>query len=125
MAKSIKVKSLADKYSGATSTGVVEVLQELGINNVPISGTVPAEETKRVEAHLAKIFGPPKSRSKKETKAAPKEAERAKVKKTEPKSDKKMIKTILFCKKSNLTVKKEFKNSIKRSKKNINTKFDR
>ena len=91
MAKSIKVKSLADKYSGATSTGVVEVLQELGINNVPISGTVPAEETKRVEAHLAKIFGPPKSRSKKETKAAPKEAERAKVKKTEPKSDKKIV----------------------------------
>lgn len=51
MAKSIKVKSLADKYSGATSTGVVEVLQELGINNVPISGTVPQKkrnESKRI-----------------------------------------------------------------------------
>ncbi len=59
--KSIKVKSLADKYKIPGST-IVDELKKLNLDDIGVSGTVPAEDAARVEEHLTKTFGPPKKR---------------------------------------------------------------
>lgn len=68
--KSIKVKSLADKYK-IPGSDIVEELKALGLNDITASGTVPAEETERVEAHLAAKFGTAKSKTAAPRKASP------------------------------------------------------
>ncbi len=59
--KSIKVKSLADKYK-VPGSGIAEELRKLGLD-LTASGTVEAEDVERVEAHLTATFGEPKSKT--------------------------------------------------------------
>ncbi|MDD3117508.1 MAG: hypothetical protein PHO45_09135, partial [Victivallaceae bacterium] len=94
MTKSIKVKSLADKYNGATGTLVVEALKKLNINDIPISGAVPAEQVERVEAYLVELFGQPKSRKKTESKADKKMPVKAEAKNAVKKTAEKKSKDI-------------------------------
>lgn len=94
MKKSIKVKSLADKYNGATGTLVVEALKKLNINDIPISGAVPAEQVERVEAYLVELFGQPKSRKKTESKADKKMPVKAEAKNAVKKTAEKKSKDI-------------------------------
>jgi translation initiation factor IF-2 len=67
--KSIKVKSLADKYK-VPGSSIVEEFKTLGLDGITASGTVPAEDVEKVEAHLSAKFDTPKPKAAPPKKAA-------------------------------------------------------